>query len=306
MAHGLVLDAFRWDFPGALAALDRAVALRPDYAEAHAWRGMMLAALRRFADALRATEQAVKLAPLSLPLRAQVGWVLFWAGDAHAAIDAWNATVPVDPNFPLARYNLALGYIKLGAYSRAVAELKRALQLVPDRIPYIARLARAEAMAGNPREAERLLGLLYERSTTEYVPHVHFASIHVALGNHDAAVRELERAFHEREPSLTGDDHPESFWWDPLRGDTRFQRLVQGHPVPFVRSPGTFRGPSRFHNPLQFTAQNWIRHGKSTPARQNAPPTLRRVTAAMEGVAFARGAQRRRIRIRSCGAGPRR
>ncbi|MGB6753949.1 MAG: tetratricopeptide repeat protein, partial [Xanthobacteraceae bacterium] len=47
----------------ALASFDRAIALRPDYAEAHHNRGNLLYALKRYEEALKSHDRAVAIRP---------------------------------------------------------------------------------------------------------------------------------------------------------------------------------------------------------------------------------------------------
>ncbi len=51
------------DYSEALESYDRAIALKPDYAQAHNNRGVALADLRRFAEALECYGRAIALKP---------------------------------------------------------------------------------------------------------------------------------------------------------------------------------------------------------------------------------------------------
>jgi serine/threonine-protein kinase len=85
-------------------------------------------------------------------------------------------------------------------------------------------LAYASAKGGKTAQALALLGELHERSKESYVPAYDFAIIHLALGENEAALQWLQKAYDEHdwalmvlavEPRL-----------DPLRPDPRFQMLI--------------------------------------------------------------------------------
>ena len=200
-ATGLLHD-FHRDWERATAAFSRAIEMRPDDAQVRAWYAISLARRGLFDDAVSEARRAHMQQPLSLPIHAQVGWILFWQGRTELAIDEWRKALDTDPNFPLAHYNLGLGYTRLGLYRRAIAEFDRALALVPDRLPYITQLAQAHARAGNRLKAQRLLNAVEERATRERVSGYQLAIVYAALGEKDTAIHELERAEHEQIRSL--------------------------------------------------------------------------------------------------------
>jgi tetratricopeptide (TPR) repeat protein len=231
-AAGLVA-AFRRDWTRAVAAYEHALAVTPDNGQIRAWHAMSLGHLGRFEEALEEIRYARRLQPLSLPIHAQEGWILLWADRTHEAIDQWQRTLQLDANFPLAHYNLGLGYTRLGLHGRAIAEFGRALALVPGRVAYIAQLAAAHARDGNRDEALRLLSDLEARASREYVPAFHLAILHAALNHHDTAIEELERAEHEYEPALAN-LLVEPFWFTSIAHDARFQALQRRvrQPIP--------------------------------------------------------------------------
>jgi predicted Zn-dependent protease len=79
--------------------------------------------------------------------------------------------------------------------------------------------------AGRTNDALNTLGLLRSRGKTEYVPASAIASVYLGLGRRSEALNELERAFAQRDAWLV--------WlkvhrmYDDIRGEPRFQRLVQ-------------------------------------------------------------------------------
>jgi hypothetical protein len=109
-----------------------------------------------------------------------------------------------------------------------------------DQVPwYLARLAAAQAVAGNRAEALTLLKELQEESKKRYVtPECHFL-VHVALGDRDQAFVWLRKMYDVRSQyPLRLKVHPD---FDTLRGDPRFgewlRRLKLASPAGATAGP---------------------------------------------------------------------
>ena len=84
----------------------------------------------------------------------------------------------------------------------------------------------AYADIGKRDEASKLLAQLDQVATRRYVGAYNYALVHVGLGEKEKAIDDLERAYRER-----SDPHIVNLKFDPmldpLRGDPRFEALVQ-------------------------------------------------------------------------------
>jgi serine/threonine-protein kinase len=112
-----------------------------------------------------------------------------------------------------------------GEWGEAEAAFREALSLGPSSAYSAGGLGAALAHAGRVPEAREILAELTLRRAQRYVAPVPFALLHVALGETDAALADIERAHAERrgwmaylrvDPLL-----------DPLRGDPRFAAWLQ-------------------------------------------------------------------------------
>ena len=85
-------------------------------------------------------------------------------------------------------------------------------------------LGHAYAKAGKSAEARQILDNLHRLAEKQYIQPYGFALIHVGLGENDAALRWLEKAYQDRNgwmPFLQVEPR-----FDPLRSDPRFQDLL--------------------------------------------------------------------------------
>jgi eukaryotic-like serine/threonine-protein kinase len=89
----------RRDGPGALREIDRAVELRPSYAEAHNWRCWVGLLVGRLDTALAGAQHAVELDPLSPEARNHLALAQLAAGASHQALREMQASIQLQPDF---------------------------------------------------------------------------------------------------------------------------------------------------------------------------------------------------------------
>ncbi len=212
-----------WDFGP--RELQRAIALNPNYANAHAWYAQHLAFQGRFQEAEAEIKRAEELDPLNLFIKTQVGWIYMWAGQLDRAMAQWQKVIELDPNFPLAHHNLGGGYELKGKYPEAIAIYRKALTHQDYTYSWIV-LGSAYAKAGQEVEARKILAKVKQRTRREYVSPYMIASFHLALGEKEQALDWLEKGYEDRDPVIPNlKFEPEG--WEPLRGEPRFQALLR-------------------------------------------------------------------------------
>jgi adenylate cyclase len=256
-------DAYRAPIdllPVMKAAAEKAVALDPKLAEAHAYLSYILVAYERnYLVGERELQQALALNPGSADVQFFVGTDRILTRQAAAAQSAFLKAEKLDPLNPFIPFVQVWAVTALGDSATALQKARRALEIDPsfsyftdplllvhgsfgrwrdciDR--YVAMHAGTDtpqepdyqaavcyAHAGDPAQARRMLSQLETAARTRYVDHANIAEIYVALGEKDAAFKALEQAFADRSQPLA------LMWCFPafraLHTDPRYSALMR-------------------------------------------------------------------------------
>ncbi len=215
---GIAFDEGNWT--EALSGFQRALEIDPNYLTGRQWYGTNLALLGRFDAAIAELEQAIELDPLSPAVNTAVGRVLYFAGRLDEAITALTATLELTPDYAQARFHLGLAYLEGGRYDRAITELETAAAGAESMW-----LGHAYARAGRRTDAIGMLERLQSRWERSGIQAEGIALVHLGLGNVEEAFTWLYQAVEDQSPGLTSlQAYP---YWEPLRGDVRYELLVR-------------------------------------------------------------------------------
>ncbi|MFC6645805.1 winged helix-turn-helix domain-containing protein [Granulicella cerasi] len=222
---GMILFFTDWNLTGAEREFAKSMELNPNYATAHHWYALDLAAMGRFPQALYEVRLAQKLDPLSLIIGTNVGWIEYLSRDNAAARQELGKVLEMDPNFVRAHTRLGMVELTGGSPTLAVAEFRKALAVDAHPDPYVeGLLGDALAASGDKSSAEKVLADLRTRGEGSYVPPISRALVLIGLGRKAEAMAELSRA---------ADDHSTSMVYlrvdptlDALRGEPGFAALA--------------------------------------------------------------------------------
>ncbi|HAJ64764.1 MAG TPA: protein kinase [Cyanobacteria bacterium UBA8543] len=130
---GTLLELKR--FQDALEAYNRAVELKPEYAQAWNGQGNALLELKRYEDALNAYDKAIQLNPIYLEAWTSRGKALDHLQRYEEAINSFDAALKIQSNYLDAWTNRGHVQMKLQQYSDAIASFDKAVKLQPDYSP---------------------------------------------------------------------------------------------------------------------------------------------------------------------------
>lgn len=120
---GLIVQNYDWDWETSEKAYRRAIESNPNYATAHHWYAEQLAWLGRFDEALRESDQARQLDPLSLIIAADHAEILYPSRQYDRAIEELRAVRKMESNFPRAGL-IVNALAEKGFYADALAEVE--------------------------------------------------------------------------------------------------------------------------------------------------------------------------------------
>ena len=119
-------------FGEAVEAYDRAIALKPDFADAYADRALALAGLDRLDEALASADRAVALDPQLAAGYANRARVLVAGKRMAEALAAYDQAIELRPDVPHLHDDRAHVQFELERYPDALASTNRAIALRPD------------------------------------------------------------------------------------------------------------------------------------------------------------------------------
>ena len=224
LAH--VATYFHWQWEAAERGFRRAMELDPASATVHQLYACFLVARGRFVEAEREMRRGAELDPLSMVMHSSIGWALALANQNERAIRQLYVALHLNTNYCLANYWMGVALEQNGQPSQAVAYIRRSIELAPDSTLQRAALARAYASAGDiPAARDVLDDLLRQEREGRYISSYQIAKAHHAMGDVDAALSRLERAYDDRAHAmayLAVDPQLK-----PLADHPRFRRLLQ-------------------------------------------------------------------------------
>jgi TolB-like protein/DNA-binding winged helix-turn-helix (wHTH) protein len=193
---------YEWDWPGSEKEFQRALNLNPNYATAHEWYAYWFTAQGRTDKAIEQLQYAQKADPLSLIIDADTSEMLSYAGRYDESQQEARKALDMDPNFLPAYLCLADVQIGMKNYQGAVADLLKALAIVPDDTWTLARLGNAYALVGERNKAETILQGMLKDSANRADLAMNIAQLYAVLGEANLALEWLEKAYQHREGGL--------------------------------------------------------------------------------------------------------
>jgi len=208
-----------WDFAGARADLDNALAIEPSSMGAQQLLGLYLMITGQMDEALAAQQRMVERNPLSGPAWAGLGETYMAARDFDNARKAMLRADELQPGSTDGRQNRAL----LEAYAGNGTEALRLARQVTDAHYRDYAVAMAAWSAGQVAESRAALRRLIDEAPDVFGAQI--AMIYAWQGDRENTFRWLEHALAVHDPGLLDIQTRSEF--DPFKSDPRYVRALR-------------------------------------------------------------------------------
>jgi len=221
-ALGHIMVQYDRDWDGAAREYARAKQLDPSIALTYHRRSILYALQGDTNRALAESARARELEPLWLAPRAFTGHILYYAGRFDEAIRIFEQVLALDDRVNSARGFLIRSLIAKGDYQRALVEIdQHPLQVQGSN----AFRAQALALSGQREAVREELDRVLALSKQRYVAAYDIALIYAALDDKENAFKWLERAIEDRSTPISFLARDPAL--NVLHSDPRFAVLVQ-------------------------------------------------------------------------------
>ncbi len=223
--QGWIRYWYHFDWSGAERLLRHAISLNPNTVEAHFGLGLLLLSLDRPAEGLAHLSTARQLDPMSLILNALEASFQLAQGHRAQAEARLARAFEIDAEFWVAHLTQAMVHLADRRTDAAIASLRRADALADGSTQATVLLGAVLAQQGHTEETRRILQRLIAMGKERYVPPTSLAALHAALGETGPALDALERAYAMRDTRLVymKDDGR----WAVLRNQPRYAALLR-------------------------------------------------------------------------------
>jgi eukaryotic-like serine/threonine-protein kinase len=196
-AMGFIKRNYDWDWAGADASFRQALALDPGDANALGDASNMAATLGRWEEALRLVRRRVELDPLRAQAHLQLGATAWYAGRMDEARAALNKAFELNPEGPFVHTELSRVYLAESHPQEALAEAGRETQ------PgfRLQALTLAYYALGQKQESDRALAELIVKYQADWAMQI--AEAYAFRGEAARAFEWLERAYVQRDSGLS-------------------------------------------------------------------------------------------------------
>jgi len=217
-----------WDWSGAESESKRAIELNPNYAAAHNNYALYLSLMGRTAEALAENKRAQELDPLRISTKSNEAVILYTARRYDEAIQVSQNVIKMQPDYAGAHFSLGDTYAAKGQYAEAIAAYQKYISLNGETPNALCSLGYAYAKSGKRDEALAMLNKL--KTTKEHVSPAVLAILYVGLGDKEAALDALGRAYQAHDPQMQYLKVEPGY--DALRSEARFQDLMRKVALP--------------------------------------------------------------------------
>jgi len=226
---GNIISSTEGKWAEAESSFKRSIELNPNYPSAHHYYSRLLRRQSRFDEALDEAIKAKQLDELSAGISNNMAEALYEKGDIEAAIAEANRGLGLALFWRQYR-TLAYCYLRVGKTDEALANARKAYEVYasPSTLSVIGYV---QAVAGNRAEAQAILSQLEnsfakgDKDSASSASGTSVATVYAGLGETDRVFEWLEKDFQANRSNVWGLRTSPQFV--PLRGDPRFKNLMR-------------------------------------------------------------------------------
>jgi serine/threonine protein kinase/Tfp pilus assembly protein PilF len=191
---------YEWDWEAAGRSLERVLSLNPGDAMSHGQHGFFCLNRRKFEEAIREINKSLELDPL-MPLYYAWSACAYWsAGRFDEALQQFTRVLEIDPHLGLAYFHAGMAYSLKGLLDEAVETLEKGQKLAVSPGWIESTLGLTYLKKGDREKAVLILeGMIDSRKKIKNTSATCIAWLAGALGKLDLAFEFLDKAYEERD-----------------------------------------------------------------------------------------------------------
>jgi TolB-like protein len=222
-----VLKYVMWDWKSAESGFKKAIAINPNYAEAHRGYAYLMIIVGRPKEGMKQIDMALKLDPLNPWINTSYGYDLIYVYKYDKALSVFQDVLKMNPINNTAISNLPVVYHLLGKYKEGFESWK--LYYNTEYKSFAQVFDKGYAMGGYAGALNLEAETLVAKSKTTYFPPTEIAILYACAGNKGRALDMLERAYDVHDPGIIALQCP---IFDNLRNEPRYQDLCRKMNLP--------------------------------------------------------------------------
>ena len=214
-----------WNWTETERQFARAIELDPNDSWSRRWHALYLSAMGRSATAIEEITRAIELDPVSISAYDAAGAIYLDARQYDKIIEQAQRINELSPNDTRALAHFTTAYIHQGKHESALDYAQKGVAASARNPAFLCLLAVAQHRAGQKQQAQQTLAAVNQLSSKGYVPDVFVGLANLWINGADAALPLFERAYQRRDGYIV--IMRSSPWFDPIRGNPRFQDLLR-------------------------------------------------------------------------------
>ena len=223
VALGLIKESL-WEWVDVENEFKLGIELSPNNELAYNWYANYLYAMSRFDEAYVMANTAVNLST-DPGFKIGLGAISYFTQDFVRLKKEMLNLIAYYPNYAPAYDWLGMAYIQLQEFDNSIKAYEKAISLSGGLAEILGGLGHAYGMAGNEKEAKRVLNKMNDYSQKIYISPVQIAFVYAGLRDVDNTLRLLERTYSEKSWELIFmRTEP---WFQHLHSDSRFKSIIE-------------------------------------------------------------------------------